>query len=104
MGLDFKPVLITGTPKPKKKEPAPITDLNEKLLVNTPDLMRMLSLGKPSAIRIGEEAGARVPCGRKIMWDVNRVRQYIDCMTAPSHLIMGNDYRRSPSGNAVGRK
>lgn len=95
--FDFKPVLITGTPKPKKKEPAPITDLNQKMLVNTPDLMRMLSLGRPSATKLGEEAGAKVYFGRKVMWSVERVRQYIGSMTDTQLSVL---LRRECSGNA----
>lgn len=49
-----------------------------KLLVNTKDLMQMLSCGKPAAIRIGEEAHAKVRIGRKILWNVECVRKYIN--------------------------
>lgn len=97
MEFDFKPMLITGTPKPKKKEPAPITDLNQKLLVNTPDLMRMLSLGKPSATKLGEEAGAKVYFGRKVMWNVAAVRKHLDSIADDHHPVL---LRRECSGNA----
>ena len=81
MGYDFKPILITDKPKAPKKAVKPIADLNQQILVNTSDFMRMLSLGRPSATKLGEEAGAKVYFGRKVMWNVERVREYIGSMT-----------------------
>jgi len=49
------------------------------LAVSTQGLMDMLSCGKPTAIRIGEAAGAKLIVGeRKILWNVNAVRKYLD--------------------------
>lgn len=55
-----------------------ISPVNTKLLVNTKDLMQMLSCGKPSAIKIGEDAHAKVCIGRKILWNVECVKKYIN--------------------------
>lgn len=49
------------------------------LTVSTQGLMDMLSCGRPTAIRIGEAAGAKLIIGeRKILWNVNAVRKYLD--------------------------
>lgn len=80
MEYDFKSVLITSKPMAPKKPEKPIADINQQILVNTRDLMRMLSLGRPSAITLGEKAEAKVSCGRKVMWNVERVREYINGM------------------------
>lgn len=75
----WKPILITSNPPAKKKnETVSISELNQKLLVNTPDLMRLLSCGRPMAVKIATEAGAKVPMGRKIMWNVAAVRKHLD--------------------------
>lgn len=65
--------LIDTKPPVKAKSPIDI-----KLLVNTKDLMQMLSCGKPSAIKIGEDAHAKVCIGRKILWNVECVKKYIN--------------------------
>lgn len=48
------------------------------LAVSTKTLMRLLDCGKPAAIRIGTEAGAKVVVGRRILWNVQAVRRYLD--------------------------
>ena len=76
----WKPILITGNPpaKKKKKESASVNELGQRLLVNTSDLMRLLSCGRPKAIEVGTAAGAKVMLGRKIMWNVAAVRKHLD--------------------------
>jgi len=52
------------------------------LAVSTQGLIDMLSCGKPTAIRISEAAGAKLIVGeRKILWNVNAVRKYLDSQT-----------------------
>ena len=51
---------------------------NNNLTVNTPMLMKMLNCGKPTAIRIGTQAGAKIVLGRKILWNPRIIRQYLD--------------------------
>lgn len=75
----WRTVLITGNPpSKKKKESVSINELNQKLLVNTSDLMRLLSCGRPKAVETGTEAGAKVMLGRKVMWNVAAVRKHLD--------------------------
>ena len=76
----WQAVLITGKPK-KKKESASVNELNQRLLVNTSDLMRLLSCGRPKAIEVGTKAGAKVMLGRKVMWSVAAVQEYLDSIT-----------------------
>lgn len=63
-------------PQPRKKKAA--VDLNNRLLVNTHELMAALGCGRPSAIEIGTEAGAKVMLGRKVMWNLAAVRKHLD--------------------------
>lgn len=48
------------------------------LTVSTKTLMRLPDCGKPAAIRIGSKAGAKVVVGRRILWNVQAVRRYLD--------------------------
>lgn len=54
------------------------TSIDNSLAVNTAVLMKMLNCGKPTAIRIGTEAGAKIVIGRKILWNPRIIRRYLD--------------------------
>lgn len=55
------------------------TDNSSTLLtVNTSTLMKMLNCGKPTAVKLGTAAGAKIVIGRKILWNVNIIRQYLN--------------------------
>ena len=55
------------------------TDNSSTLLtVNTSTLMEMLNCGRPTAVRLGTAAGAKIVIGRKILWNVNIIRQYLN--------------------------
>lgn len=51
------------------------------LLVDTLGLQEILSSGRPAAIRIGTEAGARVQAGRRVFWNVKKIQQYLDMIS-----------------------
>ena len=53
----------------------------QKILVDTFGLQEMLSAGRPAAVKIGTEAGARVQSGRRVFWNVRKVQQYIDAIS-----------------------
>lgn len=69
-------VVYPNKPQPKKKKTA--VNLDNRLLVNTSELMLALGCGRPSAIAIGTEAGAKVMLGRKVAWNLAAVRKYLD--------------------------
>lgn len=50
----------------------------DNLAVCTTTLMKMLNCGKPTAIKIGTAAGAKIVIGRKILWNPRIIRQYLD--------------------------
>jgi hypothetical protein len=54
------------------------TSIDNILAVNTAVLMKMLNCGKPTAIKIGTEAGAKIVIGRKILWNPRIIRRYLD--------------------------
>ena len=41
-------------------------------------LAQALGCGKPMAIRIGMEARARVEVGKRVLWNVKKVQEYLD--------------------------
>ncbi len=76
------------------KEPKPaqasisIADLSNMILVKTDGLMQLLDCGRPMAVRVGTDAGARVCIGRNIRWYVPRIRQYIDTIADVQNPIL----------------
>lgn len=54
------------------------TSIDNSLAVSTSVLMKMLNCGKPTAIRIGTEAGAKIIIGRKVLWNPRIIRRYLD--------------------------
>ncbi len=48
------------------------------LTVSTRGLMALLNCGKPTAIKIGDSAGARISIGRKVLWNVKVIEQYLN--------------------------
>ena len=69
----FKTVFITG----KRKKTSSVS-LNEKILVDTANLMELLDCGKHTALAIGHRANACVRHDRKLFWNVRRIQEYID--------------------------
>jgi len=55
-----------------------ITSIDNSLAVNTSMLMKMLNCGKPTAIKVGTRAGAKIVIGRKILWNPRIIRRYLD--------------------------
>lgn len=52
----------------------------EPLTVDIEKLSAMLSCGHATARKIGEQAGARVVLGRRVLYSVEKIRRYIDCL------------------------
>ena len=69
---------LIDTKPPVNRKPSAKSQIDTKLLVNTKDLMQILSCGKPMAIKIGENAHAKICIGRKILWNVECVKKYLN--------------------------
>lgn len=48
------------------------------LAVNTETLMEVLDCRRKTATEIGNNAGAKMCVGRKILWNVKLIQQYLD--------------------------
>lgn len=51
-----------------------------KITVSEKELREMLSIGRGLAIQIGEESGARIRIGGRILYRVDKVIEYIDSL------------------------
>ena len=54
---------------------------SEKIAVNTNDLQAMLGCGRRSALQIGELAEARIQFGKRVFWNVEKVRAYVNAIS-----------------------
>ena len=53
-------------------------ELNDRLALDSFGLAQALGCGKPMAIRIGSQARARVQIGKRVLWNLNKVQEYLD--------------------------
>jgi hypothetical protein len=58
-----------------------VTECSDKLSVDINGLQAMLSCGKVTAAKIGEQAGAVIKVGRRKFYSVGKVQAYIDKLT-----------------------
>lgn len=58
-----------------KKNTVPV---NQKITCNTEELMQLLSCGRFTAVKIGNEADAAVRYGRTVLWNVKKVMDYVN--------------------------
>lgn len=56
-------------------------DTQSKITINTDELQAMLSCGRYFAIQIGEAAEARIQIGKRIFWNVEKIKSYINSIS-----------------------
>jgi hypothetical protein len=49
-----------------------------RLLVDTNDLKLMLGCGRATAVSIGIAAGAKISINRRVLWNVELIKNYIN--------------------------
>lgn len=59
----------------------PEIDPHSLITVTTEGLQLLLGCGRDSAAHIGELAEARVQIGRRVLWNVNKIKEYIDLIS-----------------------
>ena len=52
-------------------------DISQKILINTIELQTLLSCGRYSAVKIGEDANARIDVGKRVLWNRKKVEKYL---------------------------
>ena len=58
-------------------------DAENRLTVDDKQLAAMLCCGRPTAVRIGKEAGPRIQIGRRVLYDVSAVKRYLEQIREP---------------------
>ena len=50
-------------------------------LMDTEELRAYTNLGRNNAMKLGEEIGARVQIGRRVLWDRRKIDEYFNSLT-----------------------
>ncbi len=58
-----------------------VESTTDRRTVDTAGLQAMLSSGRKTAVEIGIAAGARIQVGRRVLWNVKKVQQYLDAIS-----------------------
>lgn len=53
----------------------------ESRLMDTDELRAYTNLGRNNAMKLGEEIGAKVKIGKRVLWDRVKIDQYFDRLT-----------------------
>lgn len=53
----------------------------ESRLLDTDELRAYTNLGRNSAMRLGEEVGAKIKIGRRVLWDKEKLDQHFNELT-----------------------
>lgn len=58
-----------------------LRDTKQLLAVDIDKLSAMLSCGSATARKIGEQAGARIIIGRRVLYSVDKIKKYLDIVS-----------------------
>lgn len=56
-------------------------DYGTSRLMNTEELRAYTNLGRNNAMKLGEEIGAKVQVGKRVLWDRKKLDQYLNQLT-----------------------
>jgi hypothetical protein len=54
---------------------------SEKAMIDTAELQIMLCSGRATAVDVGTKANSKIIVGRRIFWNVNKVKKYLDAIS-----------------------
>ena len=57
-------------------------DSMHKLAITTEELQALLSCGRKTAVDIGRDAEACIQYGKRILWNVSRIKAHLDAVSA----------------------
>lgn len=57
------------------------TVAGESRLMDTEELRAYTNLGRNNAMKLGEEIGAKVKIGKRVLWDKVKIDQYLNELT-----------------------
>lgn len=53
----------------------------ESRLMDTEELRAYTNLGRNNAMKLGEEIGAKIKIGKRVLWDKVKIDQYLNNLT-----------------------
>lgn len=53
----------------------------ESRLMDTEELRAYTNLGRNNAMKLGEQVGAKVKIGKRVLWDRKKIDQYLNELT-----------------------
>lgn len=63
------------------RERTTTTTIGGARLMDTEELRAYTNLGRNNAMKLGEEIGAKVKIGKRVLWDRVKIDQYFDALT-----------------------
>lgn len=57
------------------------TTAGQSRLMDTEELRAYTNLGRNNAMKLGEEIGAKVQIGRRVLWDRRKIDEYFNSLT-----------------------
>lgn len=54
---------------------------NQRILVSLKELQSLCSCGRVAAEKIGKESGATIRVGRRVLYNLEKVKEYINSVT-----------------------
>ena len=55
--------------------------VGESRLMDTEELRAYTNLGRNNAMKLGEEIGAKLQIGRRVLWDRRKIDEYFNSLT-----------------------
>lgn len=55
--------------------------LSDRITVSAETLAGMFDCGRATAVKIGEDAGARIKIGRRVLYNVSKIQKYLDSIS-----------------------
>lgn len=59
-----------------------LQDTVARLTVTTEELQTLLGCGRKSAVDIGELAEAKIQLGRRVLWNVEKIKTYLNLISS----------------------
>lgn len=59
-----------------------LSDYSSRLTITTEELQVLLGCGRKSAVDIGELAEAKIQLGRRVLWNVEKIKIYLNLISS----------------------
>ncbi len=59
-------------------------NLDKRISVSAETLAKLLDCGRATAVKVGTECGARMKIGGRVLFRVDKIKEYLDQVTEPA--------------------